>query len=302
MKLPSISWLSLVALAASCTSGNSPNSILDASSGTDAASDANTGTSCALATATTPTGASGPSGCAVLARDVSACAAARTAQGLSGFWLKFSCRVTLTATTVGAAQVVRAVSDDQPDYRSNYFALANACHEAYTGGVQNPNVITPYAYTIDFPTAPNATSTAMAGGAVGLALNGVAIYSNMAAPGDDIYVEAATFDRCGAHPDPTGRYHYHGEPYALSYDDASFIGVLRDGYPVYGRKDPDGSYPTLDAQGGHTGVTVDSPGTPVYHYHLNQQTSTATGTAGQMQWFLTKGSYHGAPSTCPTCM
>ncbi|HNI61326.1 MAG TPA: YHYH protein, partial [Pseudomonadota bacterium] len=122
------------------------------------------------------------------------------------------------------------------------------------------------------------------------------------APGDDIYREAMTFDRCGAHPTPTSAYHYHSEPYSISYNDSNFIGVMRDGYPIYGRKDPDGTIPTVDATGGHMGVTVDSPSTAVYHYHVNQQTSTTAGTAGQMQWFITKGSYHGTPAPCSTCM
>ncbi len=141
----------------------------------------------------------------------------------------------------------------------------------------------------------------MMGAVVGLAVNGVPIFSNFAAPGDDIYVEAKSFDRCGGHPQMTGAYHYHGEPYAISYDDDHLIGVMRDGYPVYGRKDPGGAAPTLDAAGGHTGLTPDSPSTPVYHYHLNQQTSTTAGTAGQMQWFLTTGTYHGAPAGCGSC-
>ena len=46
---------------------------------------------------------------------------------------------------------------------------------------------------------------------------------------DDIYQEAKTFDRCGGHPEGTGVYHYHSEPYAISYDDDNFIGVMRDG-------------------------------------------------------------------------
>src|SRR5205823_11194833 len=103
----------------------------------------------------------------------------------------------------------------------------------------------------------------------------VALFSNVAAPGDDIYLEAATFDPCRAHPTQTGVYHYHSEPYAISSNDSNLIGVMRDGYFVYGRKDADGSTPALDAAGGHTGTTPDSA-TPVYHYHVNLQTSTAS--------------------------
>jgi hypothetical protein len=256
------------------------------------------GGECALTEGTTPTGTVHPNGCAVLSRDTSGCDAARAAAGLGGYWLRFSCRVTLTPTVGG----VSAQADGQPDYRSNYFPTGDACYEAYTGGIQNPNLIAAQQYTLTFPASPDTTPQSMMGTAVvGLALNGVPIFGNFAAPGDDIFAEAQTFDRCGAHPQNTGKYHYHSEPYAISYDDWSFIGVMRDGYPIYGRKDPDGSLPTLDAYGGHTGVTVDSPSTAVYHYHVNEQTSTNPGTLGQKQWFLTTGTFRGTPGACTGC-
>lgn len=257
------------------------------------------GGSCTLNANTSETAVTSPRGCHVLSRDTSSCKASREAQGLTGYWLKFSCRVTLSKPAGGTA--ISAASDGQPDYKSSYFAPSNACYEASTGGVQNPNTITLHQATVSFPLAPNQTSTRMDGAIVGMALNGVAIFGNFAAPGDDIFQEAMTFDRCGAHPQGMGHYHYHGEPYALSYDDSNFIGVLRDGYPIYGRRDPDGSLPTLDTYGGHTGVTVDSPATAVYHYHLNEQTSTGRNTAGQKQWFLTTGTYRGSIGTCQGC-
>lgn len=255
-------------------------------------------TACSLTANTSPTAKTNPAGCAVQKRDASACAAARQAAGLSGVWLKFSCRVTLSTATENGAAVIRAQSDGQPDHLSNYFPKTNACWESYTGSIQNPNQIAVNNTAVSFPKAPNTTARSMMGiGVVGLALNGVAIFGNFAAPGDDIYFEAMTFDRCGAHPENTGRYHYHGEPYSLSYDDSNLIGVMRDGYPIYGRRDRDGSLPTTDQYGGHTGVTADSAA-PVYHYHLTQQTSTSPRTAGQKQWFLTTGMFRGAIGTC----
>jgi hypothetical protein len=257
---------------------------------------------CTLAANTSETSTVSPSGCHVLTRDTSACEAERKAQGLSGYWLHFSCRVSLASTTVNGTQVVQARADGQPDYESFYFATTHACYESYSGGTRNPNSIVARTYVVDFPVTPNTTSQSMRGIAVlGLALNGVPIYGNFAAPGDDIFTESKTFDRCGAHPQNTGSYHYHSEPYALSYDDARFIGVMRDGYPIYGRKDSDGSAPTLDSVGGHTGVTADSPTTPVYHYHVNEQTSTNSGTLGQKQWFLTTGTFRGTPGGCSGC-
>ena len=257
---------------------------------------------CELAENTQETATVNATGCHVLSRDTHDCEAERTAQGLSGYWLKFSCRVTLSSVTVGGARLVRAQADGQPDYKSFYFATTNACYEQYSGATRNPNTLVAQNYVVDFPVTSSTTSQSMAGTAVvGLALNGVPVFGNFAAPGDDIYTEARTFDRCGAHPQNNGQYHYHSEPYAISYDDSNFIGVMRDGYPIYGRKDADGSYPTLDTYGGHTGATADSPDTPVYHYHVNEQTSHNAGTAGQQQWFLTTGTFRGTPAACSSC-
>ncbi len=57
----------------------------------------------------------------------------------------------------------------------------------------------------------------------------------------------------------------------------------------------------LDAFGGHTGFTVDSPNVAVYHYHLNLQTCSGPNTTGQQQYFLTKGTFRGTPGACTGC-
>jgi len=281
-----------VLLVAVCGCGMSGASAGDLGAG-DLASAADAGGGCALAADTTAT-ATVTNGCARLTRDTSACAAARTAQGLSGAWLEFSCRVTLTRVA-GSTTYVQASSDSRPDYPSNYFAPTDPCYAAYTPSFPDPNQISPQSLTIKAPATPDTAGAQMGLGPVGIAVNGVAIFDNQAAPGDDIFKEAASFDRCGGHAAPGGEYHYHGEPYAISYDDSNLIGVLRDGYFVYGRRDADGSLPqSLDGHGGHVATTADSA-TPVYHYHLTQQTSINVDTAGQMQWFLTTGSYEGTP-------
>lgn len=273
---------------------------IDAQVPPDTASDTSTAT-CPLAEHTSPSGVVSDSGCALLERDTSACRAAREAAGLSGLWLAFSCRVSLTRATVDGREVVRTVADGQPDYPSFYFDRSDACWADYPEGNDNPNRIVARERTIDLPLEPAAGEQAMAGGIVGLALNGVPIFGDFAAPGDDIFLEVGTFDRCGAHPTENGTYHYHSEPLALSSDDARLIGVLRDGHPVYGRRDADGSLPTLDAYGGHTAVTADSPDEAVYHYHLNEQVSTAPLTAGDRAWFLTTGTFEGRPVACADC-
>lgn len=286
---------------AACGTG-AGSTVTDAATATDAATGGSTdgagGNACSLTNNTTPTAKANTNGCYVLTRDTSSCDAARKAAGLSGYWLKFSCRVSLAST----AGTVVATSDGAPDYKSNYFPSGNVCNEVYAGGTTNPNRIATQSFAVSFPPKPDTTSKGMGGIAVvGLALNGVPIFGNFAAPQDDIYFEAMTFDRCGGHPENTGNYHYHCEPYAITDDDSNFVGVMRDGYPIYGRKDPDGTYPTIDAYGGHTGLTVDSPATAVYHYHINQQTSKSVKTLGQKQWFLTTGTFRGTPGACTGC-
>lgn len=295
--------LVLASVASSgCGDGASTGTGGSGGTGTSTGTGASTGAgTCALTENTTPTSAVSASGCAVESRDTSACAASRMAAGLSGYWLRFSCRVTLTKTQMGGVDYVEAHADGEPDHTSNYFAAGDPCHVDYAGGTQNPNTIAKTSYDVLFPLSPSGAGATMPGGVVGLALNGVGIFSNAAAPGDDIYKEVATFDACAGHPQMNGVYHYHTEPYSISNDDAAFIGVLRDGYPVYGRRDTDGSTPTLDASGGHVGVTADSPTTPVYHYHLNLQTSTNPQSAGQQAWFLTSGTFKAAPAACPAC-
>jgi hypothetical protein len=254
---------------------------------------------CALTAHTTASSTTNQNGCAVLSRDTSACEAARKAMGLSGVWLQFSCRVTLTSSGGGS---VLATADGQPDYKSFYFPTSSACYEAWPQGVHNPSTLAPQSYSVSFPGTPNTTATSMSGTAVvGLAVNGIPIFANFAAPGDDIYRESISFDKCGAHPEFTGKYHYHSEPAAITYDDSHLLGMRRDGYPIYGRRDMDGSMPTLDVYGGHTAITADSLGAAVYHYHVNKQTSTMPGTAGQTQWFITTGSWRGTPAACATC-
>lgn len=252
------------------------------------------GGACTLTADTTATGTT-TDGCALLDRNTDGCRASREAAGLTGFWLRFSCRVTLTVVTKGSATYVELASDDEPDYPSNYFPSTSPCHDDYTPSFPDPNHIVSQSFTVTVPLVPSGAGQPMGLGPVGMAVNGVAIFDDQAAPGDDIYKESGSFDRCQGHPQRNGMYHYHSEPYAITHDDDRFVGVLRDGNPVYGRRDPDGSVPTLDAAGGHTGVTEDSPKTPVYHYQVNLQTSTHAGTAGQQVWFITTGTYHNAP-------
>ncbi len=261
------------------------------------------GGSCELAADTTATNQVSSLGCALLTRDTSSCQSERESQGLSGFWLKFSCRVSLTKS----GDTVVISTDGQPDYASKYFEETNSCYEEQdlTGRRDNPNLISAQniRMTVDYTPAQAGSATTTSEGTVGVALNGVSIFDNTAAGTDDIYEEALTFDACDGHSEPVkGAYHYHTEPVSITQDDDAFVGVLKDGFPVYGKFCNGGtSAPTgLDAQSGHTSATIDST-TPVYHYHVNKQTSTSSATLGQEAWFITDGAFTGTAGSCSGC-
>lgn len=253
---------------------------------------------CSYLANTTETSNENTYGCYTLDRDTSSCEDDRTAQGLSGFWLNFSCRVTLT---VSGSDVTIAF-DSQPDYKSYYWEDDSSCYEDADLSDRSEGFFKIEAQTISM-TVPMSASTndqdsSVIGGVIGVAASGVSIYGNTAAPGDNIYEEVATFDLCDAHTDGTGRYHHHTEPTPMSYLDDRFIGVFMDGYPIYGRYeyDTETAPSDLDDYGGHTGLTPDSTSTPVYHYHVNYQTD---GTDNA--YFISAGTMNGTLGTCSGC-
>ena len=132
-------------------------------------------------------------------------------------------------------------------------------------------------YTLTVPNTPELASrgTVTGLGPIGIAVTGVPIFNDLEGPNrplEEMIVE--TFDYAGAHNGPSG-YHYHieardvPENTVLSHDDEKLVGIMADGFLIYGRKEMDGSYPTdLDESGGHFGTTPHSNGEEVYHYHI----------------------------------
>jgi len=136
-------------------------------------------------------------------------------------------------------------------------------------------------------TAPNyvekITSTSL--GRIGVALSGAQIfndYENMdrsvVAKDDQVIHDHVSFlDECNGHTLVDGtNYHYHGVPVCItsaldSADSHSvMIGVLEDGFPVYGNLGLSGTIVTnndLDECSGHVGATPEFP-QGIYHYHL----------------------------------
>ena len=145
---------------------------------------------------------------------------------------------------------------------------------------------------------------------VGFGVNGVPIKGN---PPSVTTVEAGiggtgsgnipSLDVCGGHPDPSGYYHWHNVPQAvntllasenynyteqyglecsnpnIAFDEpASFSGMAKDGFPIYGAFDSvdsmnttPGNVATVDACNGHNHITDEFPN-GVYHYHALEST------------------------------
>jgi hypothetical protein len=170
-----------------------------------------------------------------------------------------------------------------PDHKSIYYATSNALYENYTGNTfgggafkKNPNSIVEQSFTFKIPVNPavatNHAATPL--GAIGVAINGVALFNQYAGPNNQVLTnEINSFDQYYGHPQATGVYHYHVEPVYLTTvksTKSGLMGFLLDGFPVYGPQEENGKTvisSDLDVYHGHTHTTVDFPkGT--YHYHF----------------------------------
>jgi hypothetical protein len=128
-------------------------------------------------------------------------------------------------------------------------------------------------YSLTVPTSPVlATSTSATGlGAIGMAISGSMIYNDEEGPGIALEGAVGSLDYNGAHTGPQS-FHYHLEPIAFSDDDANLVGIMSDGFFMYGRKcNSTSDYPTdLDASGGHTTTTQHATAAE-YHYHIQNE-------------------------------
>lgn len=97
---------------------------------------------------------------------------------------------------------------------------------------------------------------------------------------DNLSLDGVFFiDACNGHPLATGdAYHYHGVPYCITDDvdvegeHSTIIGVLLDGFPIYGPQGTGGvtlSNADLDECSGHIGATPEFL-EGIYHYHLTE--------------------------------
>lgn len=136
--------------------------------------------------------------------------------------------------------------------------------------------------------ASSSTSTQL--GAIGIAVSGAYLYNDQEGSGA-LDAAVSSLDYTGGHIGPTD-YHYHLEPLAFSNDDEKLIGIISDGFFMYGRKcNAKGTYPMdLDSSGGHTSTTQHATSAE-YHYHIINQLYSNTG-----RYIVFAGPYQGTPN------
>ena len=147
-------------------------------------------------------------------------------------------------------------------------------------------------YSLTIPVAPQlAASPSSTGlGAIGFAVSGSMIYNDEEGPNVPLDNAVGSLDYTAAHTGPQS-YHYHLETKAWSEDDDALIGIISDGFFIYGRKcNSTGDYPTdLDESGGHTSMTQHSC-EPEYHYHIQNEVYL------NEYYILFPGDYQGTPN------
>lgn len=144
---------------------------------------------------------------------------------------------------------------------------------------RNPNAITAQSDSFTLPADPAFAQSAscVPMGAIGYALDGVAIFNALDASGRDAVAHEVQ-DLCDGHPESTGEYHYHGPspcmPNATKPD--TVVGYALDGFPITSMYDANGHYYTdadLDACHGMTSAYINEHGKTEtgYHYVLTQE-------------------------------
>ncbi|WP_394748906.1 YHYH protein [Spongiimicrobium salis] len=174
---------------------------------------------------------------------------------------------------------VTFITQDLPDHTSPYWEADHPLYEPYNGTNlnwrQNPgnigvqNIV--FTISLNPQEATNKTPTGL--GPIGIARNGVVFFNQYAAGNAPLSNEIDSFDQWLGHPANT-TYHYHVEPTWLTNEFGSdaFLGLLVDGFPVYGPME-NGNLITnadLDEYHGHVHDTQDFPN-GIYHYHITSE-------------------------------
>ena len=150
-------------------------------------------------------------------------------------------------------------------------------------------------YIPAYPVKATRTSTTNTLEYWGISLDGFPFAEKPPGAASQVGVAIPGLDTCGGHPQPDGPYHYHLVPQVIDalledndittvscqyieQTNDTILGYARDGFPIYGTHEQDGSSPEgLDACNGHTEVTDEFPD-GIYHYHITNELDPTSDT------------------------
>lgn len=179
-----------------------------------------------------------------------------------------------------SGNAVTFTTKDLPNHKSPYYETSNPLYEAYNGTNsswrKNPNEIAEqnivFTITLNPKEASNKQATPL--GPIGISRNGVVFFNQYAGPDQPLTNEINSFDQYLGHPTGRDQYHYHIEPTYLTqqFGEDAFLGLLSDGFPVYGPIENGKTITNsdLDVYHGHTSITPDFP-KGIYHYHITSE-------------------------------
>lgn len=182
-----------------------------------------------------------------------------------------------------------------PNHSTPYWGVGNALYVAPQSGFSaTPSLITGYNGSATLTVSANPKKASSPSntslGAIGIAISGAAIFNDSEGNGP-LSGAAVSLDYTGAHIGPS-EYHYHTEPYAWTNNDDKLVGVMADGFFIYGRKcNSTGETATgLDASNGHT-TTTQHATEATYHYHIDNDLYI------NKYYIIFPGQYQGTPSS-----
>ena len=197
-----------------------------------------------------------------------------------------------TAIYIDGSQYVIETTGN-PNHESAYWGAGHPLYKEEPDVATTPSLIPNFdgsaILRVDATPELASSSTATSLGAIGIAISGAAIFNDQEGNGP-LSGAAVSLDYSGGHIGP-GVYHYHLEPTAWSEDDDNLVGILSDGFFIYGRKcRSTGDYPTdLDASGGHISTTQHTDEAE-YHYHIQNELYL------NQYYIIFPGDYQGTPN------
>lgn len=203
---------------------------------------------------------------------------------LSSALLEFVAAPNVTVVLSEDGCTVALESAGKPDHTSSYWDSGNdsglyvepedaALFDAQRSPGDIEDYINDFNLTVSVSPQLASSSSATPLGAIGISISGAPIFNDSEGNGDVSLGVIQGFDRNGAHTGPQ-TYHYHLEPKAISYDDDSLVGIMADGFLIFGRRCySTADYPTdLDESNGHSSVTLyTGSGDAEYHYHVSTE-------------------------------